>query len=274
MPPIILKNCASVLTPCLVKLFQLCLSTSIFPSCWKYAYVQPVPKKGGCSNPSNCLPIALLSCLSKAFENILNRTFLEHLSASDLLCDHQYGFHKGRSAGNLLAFLTDSWSSSLSHFSKTFAVALDILKAFDRVWHKALLSKLLSYGFYPSLCSFISSFLPDHSLSAVVDGYCSSPKPINSGVPQGSFLSPTLCLLFINDLSSTSYPIYFYVDDSTLHYLTSFHSRLFQEQLAYLQQLSADTYSHHIPPGFLVLLKNKYLGRVICKCLHSCIVVL
>ncbi len=31
--PIILKNCASVLTPCLVKLFRLCLSTSTFPSC-------------------------------------------------------------------------------------------------------------------------------------------------------------------------------------------------------------------------------------------------
>ncbi len=33
VPPIVLKNCASVLTPCLVKLFRLCLSTSTFPSC-------------------------------------------------------------------------------------------------------------------------------------------------------------------------------------------------------------------------------------------------
>ncbi len=41
---------------------------------------------------------------------------------------------------------------------------------------------------YPSLCSFISSFLSDRSISAVVDGQCSSPKPINSGVPQGFVL--------------------------------------------------------------------------------------
>ncbi len=27
------------------------------------------------------------------------------------------------------------------------------------VWHKSLLSKLPSFGFYPSLCTFISSFL-------------------------------------------------------------------------------------------------------------------
>ncbi len=112
VPPIVLKNCASVLTPCLVKLFRLCLSISIFPSCWKYAYVKPVLKKGNQSNPSNYLPIALLSCLSKAFESILNRKIQTHLSTSDLPSDRQYGFRKGRSTGDLLSLLTDSWSSS------------------------------------------------------------------------------------------------------------------------------------------------------------------
>ncbi len=181
-----------MLTPCLVKLFHLCLSTSIFPSCWKYAYVHPVPKKGDCSNPSNYRPIALLSCLPKAFETIHNRKVLKHLSSSNLVSDRQYGFRKGRSTGYLLAFLTDSWSSSLSCFGETFAVALDLSKAFDRVRHKSLLSKLPSFEFYPSLCTFISSFLSGRSISAVVDGHCPKPKPINSGVPQGSVLSPTL----------------------------------------------------------------------------------
>ncbi len=120
-----------MLTPCLAKLFQICLSTSTFPSCVKYAYVQPVPKKFDRSNPSNYRPIAVLSCLSKAFESILNRKLLKHLSTSDILSDHQYGFRKGRSTGDLLAFLTDSWSSSLSRFGETFTVALDISKAFD-----------------------------------------------------------------------------------------------------------------------------------------------
>ncbi len=113
VPPIVLKSCASVLTPCLVKLFRLCLSTSTFPSCWKYTYVQPVPKKGDRFNPSNYRPIALISCLFKAFETILNRKFLKHLSSFNLLSYHQYGFRKGRSTGDLITFLiTDSWSST------------------------------------------------------------------------------------------------------------------------------------------------------------------
>ncbi len=94
------------------------------------------------------------------------------------------------------------------------------------VWHRSLLSKLPSFGFHLSLCSFISSFLSDRSISPKVDGHCSSPKPINSGVPQGSVLSPTLFFLFISDLHSvTNRPIDSYADDSTLHFSISFDRR-------------------------------------------------
>ena len=102
------------------------------------------------------------------------------------------------------------WSSSFRDFGETFAVGLDISKAFDRVWHKSLISKLSSYRFYPYICTLISSFLSDRSIqsiAAVVDGHCSSPKPINSGVSQGSILSSTLFLLFINISDSAFYPI-------------------------------------------------------------------
>ncbi len=108
LPPIFHKNCASVLTPYQFKLFRLYLSTSTFPSCWKYAFIQPVPKKGDGSNPSNYQPIALHSSLYKEFESILNRKTQNHPSTSDLLSDRQYGFRKGRSTGDLLTLITDS----------------------------------------------------------------------------------------------------------------------------------------------------------------------
>ncbi len=132
---------------------------------------------------------------------------------------------KGRSTGNLLTLWTDSWSSCPRCYSEIFSVALDIAKAFDWVWHKFLLSKLPSFGLYPSLCSFISTLPSGHSISAMIDSHCSFSKLIISGVPQSSVLSPTLFLLFINDLSITICPIHSYADDFTLHYSTSFDRR-------------------------------------------------
>ncbi|KAL7647645.1 UNVERIFIED_CONTAM: hypothetical protein RMT77_001245 [Armadillidium vulgare] len=246
IPPVVLKTCASELAPCLGKLFRLCLSTSTFPSCWKRALIQPVPKKGDPSQPSNYRPISLTSVLSKVFESILNRKIWKHLNSSNLISDRQYGFRKKRSTGDLLSLLSDSWSSALRHFGESFAVALDISKAFDRVLHKALISKLPSFGIYPSLCDLLSDFLSGRFIAAVVDGHRSSFKSINSGVPQGSVLSPTLFLLFINDLLSvTSSPIHSYTDDSTLHFSFHFERRPSQQQLiearrVALEQLTSD----------------------------------
>ena len=223
IPPRILREFAVELAPVLCCLFRLILKTGIYPSPWKHSLVQPVPKKGDRSNPSNYRPIALSSAIAKVFESLLNSHFLTHLETHHLLSDHQYGFRKARSTGDLLSYLTHIWSSSLRDFGESFVVALDISKAFDRVWHKALLAKLPTYGFSTPLCNLISSYLSNRSISVVVDGATSSTFQISSGVPQGSVLSPTLFLLFINDLlSHTSIPSHSYADDTTCHISSTF----------------------------------------------------
>ncbi len=222
VPPYVLKNCASMLTPRVVKLFHLCLSTSILLAVSMSTCSLSLRRVAALIPQTT----ALYFLVSKAFETILNRKIPKHLSASNLLSDRQHGFWKGRCTSHLLAFPTNSWLFSLSHFGETFTVALSMSKAFDRVWQKSLLSKLPSFGFYPSLCNFISSFFSCWSVSVIVDGHCFTPKPINSGVLQGSVLSPTLFLLFISNLSITSCPLH-----STLHYSTSFNRRPIQQQL-------------------------------------------
>ena len=55
--------------------------------------------------------------------------------------------------------------------------------------------------------------------------FLSEPHSINSGVPQGSVISPVLFILFINDLLSSTSSIYSFADDT---YLSSFFHLIHQ----------------------------------------------
>ena len=86
----------------------------------------------------------------------------------------------------------------------------------------ALLAKFLAYGFTPSFCKLISSFLSNRFISVVVDSATSASYPVSSGVPQGSVFSPNLFLLFINDLHATASDVQSFADDSSLRKSSSF----------------------------------------------------
>ena len=74
------------------------------------------------------------------------------------------------------------------------AIALDISKAFDKVWHRGLIRKLQAYGISGKILSIIKSFLSDRSIKVVLSGSSSKEHSINAGVPQGSVLGPTFYL--------------------------------------------------------------------------------
>ena len=96
-------------------------------------------------------------------------------------------------------------------------MALDICKAFDRVWHAGLHHKLKSYGISGQIFGLISYFLSNRQLRVVLDGKSSQEYLVNDGVPQLAILRPTLFLLYINDLpDDVICSIALYSDDTTL----------------------------------------------------------
>ena len=97
-------------------------------------------------------------------------------------------------------------------------VALDILKAFDKVWYKALLHKLQSYGVNGVMHSIILAFLTNHKMKVVLVGHSSHTCSINSGDSQGSVLGPTVFLVYRNDLpDNVLSQLAMYADDSSLY---------------------------------------------------------
>ena len=64
---------------------------------------------------------------------------------------------------------------------------LNISKAFDKVWHEALLFKLEHIGISGNLLSLLKSFLSDRFQRVVLNGQCSSWSSVLAGVPKVLF---------------------------------------------------------------------------------------
>ena len=91
-------------------------------------------------------------------------------------------------------------------------------KAFDKVNHDRLLSKLWNIGVRGNMLSIITSYLADRSQAVRFNNGVSSRINVTRGVPQGSHLGPIHFCVFINDLISSLkfVHILMYADDVKL----------------------------------------------------------
>ena len=64
---------------------------------------------------------------------------VDHLEKCGLFSDFQYGFRSSRSTTDLLTVVFDRIGRAFNRYGATQAVALDISKAFHRMWNAGLL---------------------------------------------------------------------------------------------------------------------------------------
>ena len=112
-------------------------------------------------------------------------------------------------------------------YGATWAVLIDISKAFDRVWHAGILHKCESYGISGQIFGLTSSFLSNRRLEVAIDGKSSLEYPVNAEVSQSSIVGPTIFLLYIND--DVIYDIAIYADDAIHCFKCDWSSDLSQQ---------------------------------------------
>ena len=84
--------------------------------------------------------------LRKVMEHIIVSNIWKHLHKHDIILHFQHGFQSGLSCESQLIETVHDWMTALDNKTQTDAILLDFAKAFDKVPHKRLLSKLISYG--------------------------------------------------------------------------------------------------------------------------------
>ena len=93
----------------------------------------------------------------------------------------------------------------------------DLGKAFDTVWHRALLAKLSKvFGVCGAALEWITDYLSGRTQVVFVVELVSDASPLLSGVPQRSILGPLLFLVYINDLPSHVEVVSLFADDTAL----------------------------------------------------------
>ena len=104
-------------------------------------------------------PVSFLSVISKVFDKLVNNRIINHLETGGPFSDFQHGFRSSQSTAYLFTDISDRIARAFNRSGATQSVALDISKAFDRVWRAGCLHRRKSYGISGQIFSLMSSFL-------------------------------------------------------------------------------------------------------------------
>ena len=202
IPYVMIKNLSEDSLNFLLNFYNILFRKHVFPEKWKEALVIPILKPG--KDPLECgsyRPIALISCLSKILEKILNKRLMWFLEKHGLLDKAQCGNRRGRTTIDHLTTLTTDIQEALVNREYHVSIFLDLEKAYDTCWKQLILRQLQKFNMSGHLPFYIQNFLSNRRLRVKVGNHFSDQYSLDLGVPQGSSLSVTLFLIAINTVS-------------------------------------------------------------------------
>lgn len=165
------------------------------PMQWKHSLITPIPKKEKTNGTAASFrPISLTCCVGKVMERMVNRRLINWLNECSWFDHRQHAFRAGRGVGSYFTDLGEILELGMSTGHVEIA-ALDIEKAYNRIWTPNVVRKLINEGLGGNIIHFLVNFLTDRTFQVCVGNFRSSTKTEETGIPQGSVIAVTAFLV-------------------------------------------------------------------------------
>ena len=180
-------------------LFNCFISHGYLPRDFMKTAIVPIIKNktGDSSDKNNYRPIALVTACSKIFEICLLEVLEQYLHTHD----HQFGFKKQHSTDMCIFTVKSVIKYYTKQKSSVYTCFLDAAKAFDRVSHWTLFSKLINRNIPLVIVRIIAFWYQTQPMCIKWGKICSAYFNISNGVRQGGVLSPKLFAIYVDNLS-------------------------------------------------------------------------
>ncbi|KAK6295629.1 hypothetical protein J4Q44_G00333420 [Coregonus suidteri] len=152
LPGRVLRACADQLASVFTDIFNMSLTESVIPTCFKQITIVPVPKDSKITCLNDYRPVALTSVAMKCFERLV----MAHINSiiPETLDPLQFAYRPNRSTDDAISI---ALHTALSHLVKrnTYVrmLFIDYSSAFNTIVPSKLITKLRILGLNTSLCN-------------------------------------------------------------------------------------------------------------------------